>query len=159
MIACLDRRAAYAPPIQLRRMRFLRPLPLLAVAALALTGCQSAERKLARGITNLTEPIRLGEMNRSVEQSTLFDGPGGGTRGAIHGFNRTIGRTVVGAFEVLTFPLPSDPYVFPDTKVYPDSYKPAALDNSILRPETSMGMSGGDIAPMIPGSRFRVFDY
>lgn len=144
---------------QLNRMRFLSPLPVLAVAALALTGCQSAEKKLARGISNLTEPMRLGEMNRAVEQGTLWDGTTGGTRGAIHGFNRTIGRTVVGAFEVLTFPIPSDPYVLPDGKVYPDSYKPSHLDNAVLRSDSALGISGGEVAPMFPGSRFRIFDY
>jgi putative exosortase-associated protein (TIGR04073 family) len=140
-------------------MRFPSPLPVLAAAALALTGCQSAEKKLARGLSNLTEPVRLGEMNRAVEQGTLWDGNTGGTRGAIHGFNRTLGRTVVGAFEILTFPIPSDPYVLPAGKVYPDSYKPTALDNPILRPETRLGISGGEVAPMFPGSRFRVFEY
>ncbi len=141
-------------------MRFHSLLPVLTVAGLALTGCQSAEKKLGRGINNLTEPLRMGEMSRAVEQGTLWDGPGvGGTRGAIHGFNRTVGRTVVGAFEILTFPLPSEPYILPTKPVYADSYKPAALDNSALRAETHLGISGGDVAPMLPGSRFRVFDY
>jgi putative exosortase-associated protein (TIGR04073 family) len=140
-------------------MRFLSPLSVLAVTALALSGCQSAEKKLGRGINNLTEPFRMGEMNRSIEQSSLWDGPGvGGARGAIHGFNRTVGRTVVGAFEVLTFPLPSDPYILPVAPVYPDSYKPGSIDTPTLRTDTNLGIGGGEVAPMFPGSRFRVFD-
>lgn len=140
-------------------MRFFSPLPLLAVAALALTGCQSAEKKLGRGINNLTEPFRLGEMSRSVEQHTIFDpGSAGGARGVIHGLNRTVGRTAVGLFEVLTFPLPGDPYIYPVGKVYPDSYHPRVLDNPILQTDSAMGISGGDVAPMIPGSKFRIFN-
>jgi len=27
-----------------------------------------------------------------------------------------------------------------------------------LQPDTALGFSGGDLAPMIPGSRFRIFD-
>ncbi len=159
MNACLTGPPAYASPIQLRRMRFLSPLSVLAVAALALTGCQSAEKKLGRGINNLTEPFRMGEMSRSIEQSSLWDGPGvGGVRGALHGLNRTIGRTAVGFFEVLTFPLPSDPYILPAGPVYPDSYKPGSLDTSTLRTDTAMGIGGGEVAPMFPGSRFRIFD-
>lgn len=140
-------------------MRFLSPLSVLVVAAFALTGCQSAEKKLGRGINNLTEPLRMGEMGRAIEQSSLWDGPGvGGARGFVHGFNRTVGRTAVGLFEVITFPLPSDPYILPAGPVYPDSFKPGSLDTSTLRTDTNMGIGGGDVAPMFPGSRFRILD-
>lgn len=158
MNACLGGAPAYALPIQLNHMRLSTPLCLLALAAVALTGCQSAEKKLGRGLANLSEPLRFGEMGRSIEQTTLWDGADvGKTRGVIHGFNRTVGRTLVGAFEVLTFPVPSDPYIKPVNPVYPDSFKPRALDTSTLKTDTNLGFSGGDVAPMFPGSRFRIF--
>ena len=68
----------------------------------------------------------------------------------------------VGIYEVATFPIPSyDPvctsYLTP-VPPYPDTYKPGVLDDAIFATDTSVGFSGGDMAPMIPGSRFRVFD-
>ena len=139
-------------------MRLLKSLSILAGAAVLLTGCASAEKKLGRGFNNLTEPFRLGELSRSYEQSVLWDGADvGGSVGVIHGFNRTVGRTLVGAFEVVTFPIPSEPYFKPEHPVYPDSYKPGPLDNPILQTDTRLGFDGSDSASLIPGSRFTVF--
>jgi hypothetical protein len=79
--------------------------------------------------------------------------------GVVRGVNRTIGRTVVGAVEVLSFPIPSEPYIKPDYKVYPDSYKPGALGKStVTATDNSLGFEASDVAPVIPGSRFRVID-
>lgn len=137
----------------------LKVLSLLVVIAALSAGCASAERKLGRGLTNLTEPLRMGEINRAYEQTYLWDGPEAAYgRGMIHGFNRTVGRTVVGAFEVLTFPIPSKPYFTPENPVYPDSYKPGILDSSAVRTDTSLGFDSTDVAPMFPGSRFKVFE-
>jgi len=131
---------------------------MLALGAVVLTGCQSAEKKLGRGINNFTEPLRLGELRRSTEQTYLWEGADvAKTRGVIHGVNRTIGRTVVGAFEIITFPLPSEPYFKPEHPVYPDSFKPGLLDTSTVRTDTSLGFQGGDVAPMFPGSRYKIF--
>jgi putative exosortase-associated protein (TIGR04073 family) len=140
-------------------MRPTKSLFALAGIAVLLSGCASAEKKLGRGLNNLTEPFRMGELQRSYEQSYLTDGADvAGSRGVIHGINRTIGRTAVGAFEVVTFPIPSEPYFTPEHPVYPDSYKPGVLDSSTLHTDTNLGFDGnGDIAPMFPGSRFRVF--
>lgn len=139
-------------------MRFTKLLPALAGVIVLLTGCASAEMKLGRGINNLTEPFRLGELQRSYEQSYLWDGSDvAGTTGVIHGINRTIGRTAVGLVEVVTFPIPTDPYFKPVHPVYPDSYKPGPLSTSTLQTDTALGFdSQGDVAPMFPGSRFRV---
>jgi putative exosortase-associated protein (TIGR04073 family) len=137
----------------------LKHLSLLVVIAALSAGCASAERKLGRGLTNLAEPLRMGEINRSYEQTYLWDGPDAAYgRGVIRGINRTIGRTVVGAFEVLTFPIPSKPYFTPEDPVYPDSYKPGILDSSSVRTDTSLGFDSTDVAPMFPGSRFKVFE-
>ena len=130
----------------------------LAGLTVLLTGCANAEKKLGRGLTNLTEPLRLGEMQYAYEQSYLYDGSSvAGTRGFIHGVNRTIARTAVGAFEVVTFPIPSGPFIKPDGVVHPDSYKPGPIDSSTITTDRVLGFDGQDVAPFIPGSRFTIF--
>jgi len=136
-------------------------LPLVAVTAVAavLTGCTAAEKKLGRGINNFSEPTRLGEFQRSYEQAVLFEGPGAGTTGIIRGINRTIGRTAVGAFEIITFPIPSDPYFLPDTLVHTDAYKPRRHSPTVMGLDSKMGFdASGDVAPWAPGSRFSIFE-
>jgi putative exosortase-associated protein (TIGR04073 family) len=131
---------------------------VVCIAALS-AGCASAERKLGRGLTNLSEPLRMGELQRSFEQTYLWDGPDAAQgRGIIAGMNRTVGRTAVGLFEVLTFPVPSEPYFKPENPVYPDTYKPGILDTSAVRTDTSLGFDSTDVAPMFPGSRFKIFE-
>ena len=140
------------------------------VGALALfaVGCAGPEQKLGRGLNNTFEIVRGGEMRRTVEQSALFDSPEEGyTTGAVRGFNRTLARTGLGLWEIITFPLPNREnndygplathYLKP-TPVYPDSYKPGLVADPTFNTDTAIGYSGGDIAPMIPGSRFHVFD-
>ena len=130
----------------------------LAVTAFLLTGCASAEKKLGRGIVNITEPLRLGELQYSYEQSYLYDGAStASTRGFIHGLNRTIARTAVGAYEIVTFPIPSDPYIKPVGTIYPDSFKPGPTDSSTITTDRVLGFDGQDVAPFIPGSRFTIF--
>ena len=156
---------------------------LALVLAFIITGCAGPERKLGRGFNNMVELARMGEMRRSIEQTYLWEGPDSAyTTGVIRGFNRTMVRTALGVYEVATFPLP--PYgplltttnrvypdfavanlrypfggiVIPEKSVYPENYKPQIISDSLFSTDTSMGFSGGDIAPMIPGSRFRIFD-
>ena len=137
----------------------LKQISLVVVVAALATGCASAERKLGRGLNNLHEPFRGGEFNRSFEQSYLWDGPDTAYgEGALHGITRTIGRTVVGAFEVLTFPIPSDPIWKPVKPVYPDSFKPGILDTSAVKTDTSLGFDSTEVAPFFPGSRFKIFE-
>ena len=38
-------------------------------------GCSNVEKKFGRGFSNTMEPIRLGELRRSVEQTAIFYGP------------------------------------------------------------------------------------
>jgi putative exosortase-associated protein (TIGR04073 family) len=126
-----------------------------------LTGCIGAEQKLGRGFNNVTELVRGGEISRSMEQTAIFNGPDVSyTTGFIHGLNRSLARTAVGTYEIVTFPLPPyDPVIFPANPVYHDAYKPGILADSIYATDTSMGFSGGEVGPsLIPGSRFRVFD-
>ena len=142
---------------------------LASVAALALfaVGCAGPEQKLGRGFNNTFEIVRGGEMRRTVEQTALWDSPEEGyTTGAVRGFHRTLARTGLGLWEIITFPIPNHDksygplctdYLKP-TPVYPDSYTPGLIDDSTFNTDTAIGYSGGDIAPMIPGSRFHVFD-
>ena len=162
------------------RISFL--LALAGLAALA-TGCAGPEKKLGRGLLNTTELFRLGEVRRSMEQTALWENTDTTyTTGFIRGMNRTAVRTGIGIYEIVTFPFPHyEPLLvatnrtYPDANIrnkkypwggmtlseyptYPDSYKPGLLSDSIFATDTSLGFSGGDVAPMIPGSRFRIFD-
>ena len=141
-------------------------LPFLAIAALAAvftSGCAGPEDKLGRGMSNVIEPVRMGEMRRSIEQTTIFDSPSAGyTTGMVRGFDDTVARTAMGAYEIVTFPLPpyhpvGTRYVSPKP-VWPDSYKPGRISGSLFDTDTYMGFSGGDVAPFIPGSRFKIFE-
>ncbi|MFZ0829270.1 MAG: exosortase system-associated protein, TIGR04073 family [Verrucomicrobiia bacterium] len=142
-------------------------LAVTALAALFTSGCAGPEKKLGRGISNTFEITRMGEMRRSVEQTAVFDSPSAGyTVGAVDGFAHTMARTGVGLFEVVTFPFPMPgsgygplfPKYLPPGPLYPDSYKPGLISGSTFDTDTYTGFSGGDIAPYVPGSRFKVFD-
>lgn len=141
-------------------MRISFVFSVLAVVAVAV-GCAGPEKKLGRGIRNVTEFARMGEIRRSVEQTAVWDGADVAyTTGFIHGLNRSLVRTAVGAYEVLTFPIPDyDPVFLPSDPVYPDSYKPHLLEDPTFAPDSALGFAGGDVLPMVPGSRFRIFDY
>jgi len=135
-------------------------MTLVGAVGLFSVGCAGPEQKLGRGLNNATEFVRGGEMRRSMEQTTIFNGADvGKTTGFIHGFNRSVARTFVGIYEVATFPIPSyDPVYYPVNPVYPESYKPKHLSEGMFQPDAALGFSGGDIAPGIMGSRFRIFD-
>ncbi|MEW6157366.1 MAG: exosortase system-associated protein, TIGR04073 family [Verrucomicrobiota bacterium] len=141
-------------------MRISLLASLAAVAFLAV-GCAGPERKFGRGLNNVTEFVRLGEIRRSMEQTALWEGNEVAyTTGFMRGFNRSLARTAVGAFEIVTAPFPTyDPYFLPEDPVFPDSYRPHLVEDSTFGPDASLGFSGGDIAPWVPGSRFRIFDY
>ncbi len=128
--------------------------------ALVFVGCAGPEQKLGRGINNVMEFPRGGEIRRSMEQTAIFRSPNEGyTTGFIHGFNRSLARTFVGAYEIVTAPFPPyDPVVFPVDPVFPDSYKPNLRADSTYAVDTNLGFSGGDVAPNFPGSRFHIFD-
>ncbi len=141
-------------------------LPFLAALALAgvlAGGCANTERKFGRGMANTFEIVRMGEFRRTMEQTALFDGPDASyTTGFVRGINRTLARTGIGVYEMVTAPFPPyDPvftaYLAPGP-VYPDAYTPGLLEDSMFATDANLGFSGGDVAPMIPGSRFRIFD-
>ena len=139
-------------------------LPFLAVIALAAlfgSGCAGPEEKLGRGLDNTFEVVRWGDLRQSTEQSEIFGN--GWTTGVISGFDRSITRTGLGIYEVVTFPIPSykpqlTGYLNP-SPVSPASYTPGMMTDPNTATDTYTGFSGGDVAPFSPGSRFNVFDY
>jgi putative exosortase-associated protein (TIGR04073 family) len=144
-------------------MRSILPsLLLAAVLGLVATGCAKTEQKLGRGIGNMTEFARMGEMQRSVEQTALFEGPEGayGT-GFVRGFNKSLVRTGVGIYEVLTCPFPPYGPVFTSyitaAPAMPDSHVPGLCALEATSPDIALGFNGGYVAPMVPGSRFFIF--
>ena len=138
-------------------------LALTALSAVFATGCANTEQKFGRGLSNVFEAARLGEMRRSVEQTALFDSPETGyTTGFFRGLNRTLARTGIGVYEMVTAPLPpygpvATRYLTPNP-VYPDNFTPGLVEDSLFATDTELGFSGVDVAPMVPGSRFRIFD-
>jgi len=146
-----------------------KTLPLLVVLGIAGTlfsGCaytEKVENKFGRGTANTFEIVRGGEFRRSMEQTALFEGPDTDYGiGFIHGFNRTLSRTGIGVYEVVTAPFPPYHPVFTDKfapgPVYPDNYTPGLVADSMFATDTELGYSGGDVLPFVPGVRFRVFD-
>jgi putative exosortase-associated protein (TIGR04073 family) len=146
-------------------MRNVTPLlALAALGALFTAGCAGPEQRLGSGFTNVTEFARLGEMQRSVEQSSVFDPDAGAATGLIHGFDQSVYRTVAGVYQIVTFPAGNaltessfDQKYIPRGTTYPDSYRPGLPDTSTFQTDTYFGFSGGDVAPFVPGSRFAVF--
>jgi putative exosortase-associated protein (TIGR04073 family) len=165
-------------------MRISSPLVVSAGTLVVLAlGCAGPEQKLGRGLSNATELARMGELQRSVEQTALWDGVDKAyTTGVIRGLNRTVARTAIGLYEVVTCPIPpyhpvlaphgrlwpdpsirtyKSPYgglALPEDPVYPDSFKPGIMEGPPFDTDTSLGFTGGEVFPFVPGSKFRIFD-
>ena len=137
-------------------------LGAVAFVAVLATGCAGPEKKLGRGMNNIGEVVRWGETRRSIEQAGVWRGPYAARgQGTVAGLNKSFARIGVGIYEVVTFPIPSyDPictrYVTP-APGGPDNYKPGLPDISLYDTDTALGFSGGDVAPIVPGSRFAIF--
>ena len=158
--------------------KIILPLAALAVVFLA-AGCTGPEQKLGRGLSNTYEIVRWGELRRSVELATVEPLPGYGDYGLLHGIDRSLQRTGIGVFEVVTFPFPTPTYgpifaidplknpvnlqsVYTEKKfspdpVFPSSYKPGRYSDRLFDTDTYTGFSGGDVAPWVPGSRWSIF--
>jgi putative exosortase-associated protein (TIGR04073 family) len=142
-------------------------VPFLGLAVL-VSGCAGPEQKLGRGFNNMTEITRMGEVRRSIEQTTVLENRDQAfSAGLIRGFDLTAARTAAGLYEVATFPFPNHSpgnygpiwqNLLSENPVYPDSYAPNNLSDQMTSPDNSLGFSGGDIVPYIPGSRFHIFD-
>lgn len=135
----------------------------VAIVALMCGGCLNAEKKAGRGLANTMEITRWGELQRSVEQEGIFNGTDYGVfAGVIEGADRSLTRTGVGLYEIVTSPFPPYHPVLTNyitaRPAYPDAYSPRKWDSPIFDTDHSLGFSGGDTFPFFPGSRFRVFD-
>lgn len=144
---------------------FMRKLifPLaIGIAAAFIAGCAGPDQKLGRGLSNTSELVRWGELRHEVEENSILKRPGYGYYGVVHGFQRSLARAGIGVYEVATFPIPSYSPVLTDhfspDPVYPLSYKPGTLSDALFDTDTYTGFSGGDVAPFVPGSRFKIFD-
>ena len=116
----------------------------VAGAAVVFTGCSSMEHKLGRGIANVMEPIRMGEFTRSTEQTYLADGPVvARSYGYVHGVTRTVQRTVAGAIDIATFPIPTESLIVPSEPVFPDSVVPEMSSNLGVSTDRYVGLDGG----------------
>lgn len=144
----------------------MKTLPLLAVVTLAglfASGCANVEDKFGRGMANSADIIRMGEFRRSMEQTALFQGPDTAySTGFVRGIDRTLARTGIGVYEMVTAPIPPYGPVFTDHfapgPVYPDNYNPSILADSMFATDTYLGYSGGNELPFLPGNRFSVFE-
>lgn len=133
------------------------------VVGALVSGCANMETKFGRGMDNSFELIRGGELRRTVEQTAVIDSPDQAyTIGFVRGINRTLARTGIGIYEMVTAPFPPYHPVFTDylapNPVYPDNYTPGLVADSMFATDTYIGFSGGDVLPFIPGSRFLIFD-
>src|SRR5208337_5310966 len=134
-------------------------LALAALAALFTAGCAGPEQRLGSGFNNITEFTRLGEMQRSIEQTTIFDPQAGFATGVIHGFDQSVYRTVAGAYQIVTFPAGNtltqssfDQKYIPKGTPHPDSNPPGLPDLTTFQTDNYIGFSGGNIAPFVPGN-------
>lgn len=136
---------------------------VILLAGVIATGCAGPEKKFGRGMNNACEIVRMGELRRSVEETAVFGQPDVGyTTGFVRGLDRSIARAGIGLYEMVTAPIPPyDPicttYLTPKP-VFPDSYSPKLVDDPTFATDTYTGFGGGDVAPMVPGSRFHIFD-
>jgi putative exosortase-associated protein (TIGR04073 family) len=143
----------------------VKSLSFLSAVALVVSlgvGCAGPEKKLGRGLNNVGEVVRWGEMRRSMEQAGVWHGNTAATgEGLVSGFDKSVARIGIGLYEVITFPIPSyDPiatsYLSP-TPQFPDSHKPGLPVGSLYDTSTQLGFSGGYVLPMLPGNQFYVF--
>ena len=138
-------------------------LAVVVVTGTLAVGCANVEKKFGRGMSNMFEIVRGGEFRRTMEQTALIDGPeAAASIGFVRGVNRTLARTGIGIYEVLAAPFPPYDPVYSDYfspgPVYPDNYTPGILADSMFATDSRMGFSGGEVLPMVPGSRFKIFE-
>ncbi|MBM3846805.1 MAG: exosortase system-associated protein, TIGR04073 family [Verrucomicrobia bacterium] len=161
----------------------LTVIATLATAAFFITGCAGPEQKLGRGIRNATEFARLGDVQRSIEHTALWDSPSQTyTTGVIRGLNRSLARTAYGVYDIVTFPFPGyeakytpKGYIAPDHSVATTKYPYGGLrlpenptgptgaptglpSDPIMDSSGELGLGGGPVGRSIPGNRFNVFN-
>lgn len=141
-------------------MRKIFPLiALLAIAALFTSGCAGPEAKLGRGIRNTCEIVRLSGLRQSMEQTAVWNSPAeAATTGVVKGFDKSIARTGIGIYEVITFPFPpyhpvATKYLSPNP-TYPDNCVPGLPDDPLYSTDHYIGYSTGSKFSWVPGVQF-----
>ena len=144
-------------------MRNVLPLiALLAISATFTSGCAGPEEKLGRGIRNTCEVVRVGELRSSMEQTAVWDSPADAcTTGVVKGVNRSLARTGIGLYEILTFPFPPyhpvfTKYISPQP-AYPDNNFVRLPYDSLYATDRYIGFGGGTYFSFVPGNQFNVF--
>src|SRR5690242_18900813 len=93
-------------------------LAVLATAGLFTSGCawhDNVESKFGRGMANTADIVRGGEFRRTMEQTALFKGSDMAySTGFVRGVNRTLCRTGIGVYEMVTAPIPPYHPIFTD---------------------------------------------
>jgi putative exosortase-associated protein (TIGR04073 family) len=135
-------------------------LASLALVAALGAGCANTENKLGRGISNTFEVSRMGEFENSFESESLTGG--GVATGLVKGFNKTVARTGVGIYEIVSAPFPPyhpvcTNYLSP-VPAHPGSYERGHVSDITFDVDSETGFSGGEVLPLFPGSRFSVFE-
>ena len=142
-------------------------MTLLAVAALAAlftTGCAGPDHKLGRGFNNTFEIVRMGEMRRTVEQTTVFESPGIGChrrlRSRLRPYPGSHRPRPVSKWRPSRCRLTTrfSPNISSPNRCSRTATSPAVISDPLFDTDTYTGFSGGDIAPFIPGSRFTIFE-
>ena len=132
-----------------------RKIPVLVIAALCLSLAGAADApaeeqsppavparigtKLMRGLANLVTGV--GEIPKQIYLIGQKEGWVQGTfRGPFEGLGMFVARTVAGAYEVLTFPIP-----------VPPGYQPMLLPEYVWQPEPASQLAGPaePAAPML----------
>jgi putative exosortase-associated protein (TIGR04073 family) len=135
---------------------------LLAIIAVVTPGCSGPEEKLGRGVRNTADIVRMGELRTSVEQTGVWDGPADAcTTGVVKGVDKTLARTGLGIYEVITFPIPPyhpiwTKYLSPEPS-QPDNYVSSLPSGPLYATDHYTGFSGGSAFGWVPGSQFNVF--
>ncbi len=137
-------------------LHFLAVLPIV---ALLTSGCINAQEKLGRGIRNTVEPVRMGELRNSMEQSAVWNSPAeGATTGVVNGVCRTAARTGIGIYEIITFPFPpyhpvATKYLSPNPS-YPDNCAPGVANDPLYSTSHYIGYDTGSRFGFVPGCQF-----
>jgi putative exosortase-associated protein (TIGR04073 family) len=134
---------------------------LLAVVATFTSGCKGPEEKLGRGVRNTCDIVRLGGLREEMTDTAVWDSPSdAATTGVVKGVDKTLARTGVGIYEIVTFPFPPyrpvcTKYLSPEPG-YPANYTVDLADGPLYHNDSNIGFSGGTIAGFVPGSQFDV---
>ena len=135
-------------------------LSVVALAALFTSGCAGPEEKLGRGMSNFPKLPAWAKCASPSSKPPCLSRPTPATPSDLFAVSTAPWRAPEWAFlkSSLFRSRPIIPFTYSPRPVYPDSYTPGLISDSMFDTDTYIGFSGGDVAPFVPGSRFKVFD-